>query len=113
PQACVSAAKALPVNPSVPLSDTNGATGVQALANFGCYMSGSSVILPPAQGTFGNMTRNMLRGAGLRLWDFSVRKYTKFTEQLAAEFQFDMYNVTNSPQFAPPNSSLISPSTFG
>jgi hypothetical protein len=30
-----------------------------------------------------------------------------------AEFQFDMYNVTNSPQFASPATDLTKPATFG
>lgn len=110
PQACVTAATNEVVNPAV------GTTGLDSLKSFGCYMSGNSVIVPPAQGTFGNMGRNIFRGAGLRLWDFSVRKKMTITERLGGEFQFDMYNVTNSPQFATPsgnNSSLIQPSLFG
>jgi hypothetical protein len=57
-----------------------------------------------------------MRGGGLRLWDFSVRKKIIVTERIGAEFQFDMYNVTNSPQFASPsgvNISPASPALFG
>ena len=79
-------------------------------------MAGNSVIVPPAQGTFGNMNRNMFRGAGLRLWDFSLRKQIRITERVSSEFQFDLYNVTNTPQFASPTASgaaLTSPGVFG
>jgi hypothetical protein len=115
PPACVSAASSLPTNPSVPSSDPKS-TGLKSLAALGCYISGNSVIVPPAQGTFGTMSRNMFRGGGLRLWDLSARKKIRFGERLGAEFQFDMYNVTNSPQYASPSgsgASLTSPGVFG
>ena len=73
PQACQTAATSLPTNPSVPGTDPKS-TGLKSLAALGCYISGSSVIVRPAQGTFGNMNRNMFRGAGLRLGDLSLRK---------------------------------------
>jgi len=114
PPACVNAANSLPINPSVPSSDGKS-TGLKSLASLGCYVSGNSVIVPPAQGTVGNMARNMFRGAGLRLWDFSVRKTTRIGERVTTEFQFDMYNVTNTPQFATPSATgnLMAPSSFG
>jgi hypothetical protein len=114
PPACVNAANSLPTNPSVPSSDGKS-TGLKSLASLGCYVSGNSVIVPPAQGTVGNMARNMFRGAGLRLWDFSVRKTTRIGERVTTEFQFDMYNVTNTPQFSTPSATgnLMAPSSFG
>ena len=112
PQACVNAANSLPTNPNVPSSDAKS-TGLKSLQSLGCYISGNSVIVPPAQGTIGNMSKYMFRGAGLRLWDFAVRKRTKIAERVEVEFQFDMYNVTNSPQFASPAANLVSPATFG
>jgi hypothetical protein len=98
------------VNPTV------GTTGLDSLKSFGCYMVGNSVIVPPAQGTFGNMGRNIFRGAGLRLWDFSVRKKITITERLGSELQFDIYNVLNQPQFASPTGNNVlftQPSVFG
>jgi len=115
PQPCINAANSLPTNPNVPSSDGKS-TGIKSLGALGCYMAGNSVIVPPAQGTFGNMNRNMFRGAGLRLWDLSLRKKIRITERVGSEFQFDMYNVTNTPQFASPSgsgASLTNPGVFG
>ena len=113
PQACQTAAAALPTNPAVVAAADKNATGSLALTNFGCYMAGNSVIVPPAQGTVGNIGSNIFRGAGLRLWDVSVRKHTKLGERVDAEFQFDMYNFTNSPQFSGVGVSPVNPATFG
>ena len=116
PQPCITAATNLPTNPSVVAAGDKKATGLQSLAALGCYIVGGSVIVPPAQGTFGNMSRNELRGTGLRLWDFSMRKQIRITERVASEFQFDMYNVTNTPQYATPSgtgASLTNPGVFG
>jgi hypothetical protein len=119
PKACVDAANSLPTNPIIPSSDSKS-TGLKSLAALGCYMSGNSVIVPPAQGTFGNMGKGIFRGVGARIWDISIRKNTRITERLAAQFQFDMYNVTNTPQFAIPGgngntsaNSLTAPGDFG
>jgi hypothetical protein len=45
PVASVTAATNEATNPNIPASDKN-ATGLKALANFGCYVSGNSVIVP-------------------------------------------------------------------
>jgi Carboxypeptidase regulatory-like domain len=114
PAACVNAANALPINPAV------GTTGSQQLAALGCYMSGNSVIVPPAQGTFGTMGKALFRGAPFQIGDVAIRKHTRITERLDTEFQFDVYNVTNRPEFAIPGgngngstNSLTQPSGFG
>jgi hypothetical protein len=86
---------------------------MESLEFAGCYMAGNSVIVPPAQGTVGNMSWDEFRGAGLELWDLSVRKRILIKERVNAELQFDMYNVTNTTQFAAPNSILTNPATFG
>ncbi len=114
PTACLNAANSLPINPTV------GTTGLDQLKALGCYVSGTSAIVPPAQGTFGNMGKGIFRGAPFQIGDVSIRKRTKITERIGSEFQFDMYNVTNHPEFAIPGgngntstNSLASPSDFG
>jgi hypothetical protein len=97
PQACVSAASNLPTNPSVP--DTglaSNATGLEALTNFGCYMQGGAVIIPPAQGTYGNMARNALFGQALHVWDMSVSKNWRIKERLTAQFRAEIFNALNA-----------------
>lgn len=68
----------------------------------GCYARGSSVMLPPAQGTFGNVSRNMFRGLPFKNWDLSVTKTTKLTERFNAQFRAEFFNVLNHPNFANP-----------
>ncbi len=39
-------------------------TGLAELNRLGCYMMGSAVIVPPARGTFGSMSRYAIRSLG-------------------------------------------------
>jgi hypothetical protein len=70
----------------------------------------------PADFTFGNEPRTdpSLRGDGVKNFDFSVFKRTKFgpDEKLGLEFRTEFFNLFNRTQFAPPNTSLGS-ATFG
>jgi len=116
PPACVSAASTLPVNPSV-AANAAGATGLSQLNRLGCYMSGSSVIVPPAQGTFGTMSRYALRGQGFSEWDISIMKNWTIKEHYSAQFRLEIYNVLNQTQYAPLSAangaSLAQPGKFG
>ncbi|HWF38127.1 MAG TPA: TonB-dependent receptor [Candidatus Acidoferrales bacterium] len=119
PQACIAAATAEPINSGVPAGST-GATGQLQLARLGCYMQGSSVIVPPAQGTFGTMTRDELRSSiPFYNWDFSIFKSWKFKERLTAQFRAEVFNLINHPQYQDQGqgsgntSSLGSPGSFG
>jgi hypothetical protein len=73
-----------------------------ALASFGCYAKGSSIMIPPALGTFGTMGRNTFRDSGYRNWDFSVMKTWKFGERLSTQFRAEFFNILNHPNFANP-----------
>ena len=73
-----------------------------SLAQFGCYAQGSSVMIPPAAGTFGTMGRNLFRDSGFRSWDLSVVKTWKFREHLRAQLRGEFFNVLNHPSFANP-----------
>jgi hypothetical protein len=110
PAACTTAAAAVPTGPT-------GQTGAQALAAYGCYMEGNSVIVPATQGTFGTMGRDVLRGKGFHEWDMSVSKNWKlFKERLTAQFRAEFFNVLNEVNYAPggtAGSSLSSPTSFG
>jgi len=73
-----------------------------ALAAFGCYAAGNSVLIPPALGTFGTMGRNIFRDTGFRNVDFSVAKNFKWGERFAAQFRIEFFNIFNHPNFANP-----------
>jgi hypothetical protein len=55
---------------------------------------------------FGNMGRNNLDGPGLGDLDFSIFRLFRITERVKAEFRAEGLNVTNSPAFASPNTTV-------
>ena len=92
---CLAKAKAL---------DGGAATGLAqaSLTNLGCYAVGSSVLIPPAYGSYGTTPQNLWRDAGFRNWDLSVTKVFKFKERLSAQFRAEFFNVLNHPIFSNP-----------
>jgi hypothetical protein len=73
-----------------------------ALNLFGCYANGSSVMIPPPLGQFGNMGRNMFQDTGFRNFDFSVAKNFHFGETMRLQFRAEFFNIFNHPNFANP-----------
>src|ERR1035441_8353547 len=66
---------------------SNSGPTTASLSSLGCYAQGSSVLIPPAAGTFGTSGRNIWRDSGLRNWDLSVSKNFTFQERLTAQFR--------------------------
>ena len=58
--------------------------------------------------TFGNVARTLsgLRSDGLKELDMTLSKTTTIHERLKLQFRAECFNVTNTPQFAAPNTSL-------
>ena len=73
-----------------------------ALNLFGCYAQGSSVMIPPALGAFGNMGRNTFPDSGFRNVDFSLAKNWHFGERFRAQFRAEFFDIFNHPNFANP-----------
>lgn len=71
----------------------------------------------PATGTFGDAGRNILRNPGLEQFDLSLRKNTRITERITAQFRAEFFNVLNHTNFAPPaasgNNLLTAGPSFG
>ncbi len=107
PTPCITAATAEGTSP------TTGQTGIAQLSAIGCYSIAGSAIVPPAQGTFGTMTPNELRGKGNGLLNLSVTKDWKFKERLTTQFRFEVFNVFNRTQYASAGINLGAPSAFG
>ncbi|MBC8165981.1 MAG: carboxypeptidase regulatory-like domain-containing protein [Bryobacteraceae bacterium] len=65
--------------------------------------------------TFGNTGRNILRGPSQSQFDFALAKTARFTERLAGEFRWEMYNAFNTPVFTNPASTFATngPGTAG
>jgi Carboxypeptidase regulatory-like domain/TonB dependent receptor len=66
---------------------------------FGCFVSGSAVITPPAYGTFGNMRRNIFRGPAYANLDMSITKRWKLSERINLQLRGEFFNVLNHPNF--------------
>jgi hypothetical protein len=99
-----------------PANPSNAACGAQALAldggtignasyalaAFGCYANGNSILISPPLGTFGTMGRNIFRDTGFKNVDLSVAKNFKWGERLGAQFRAEFFNIFNHPNFANP-----------
>ena len=90
PAACMSAAAAIS-----PLE-------VAEVNLYGCYVKGSSVLIPPQLGTYQDGQRNIFRDSGFRNWDLSVTKTWKYRERYSAQFRAEFFNVLNHANFANP-----------
>jgi len=114
PAACVSAAANEPVNSAMNSTNAGSSNGLLSLAKFGCYMQGNSVIIPPAQGTFGNMRPGSLIGAPFHEWDLSLSKAWKIHERFGLQATISAFNVLNSFSYAVGNGGPVNvPSRFG
>jgi hypothetical protein len=89
-------AKALALDGGSPGAST------ESLAFFGCYANGSSVMIPPPLGQFGNMGRNMFPDTGFKNFDFSVAKNFHFGDAMRLQFRAEFFNIFNHPNFANP-----------
>ncbi len=87
----------------------SGAAKLNEWFNTACFTA-------PADFTFGNESRTdpTLRGDGVRNFDFSIFKRTRFgpDDKIGLEFRTEVFNIFNRTQFAPPNTSFSS-ATFG
>lgn len=101
PQACVNAANALNASPT-------NQTGTMALYEWGCYMKGSSILIPPAFGTYGSPSPVTFRGVPVKLVDFSILKDWKFNERFNGEFRFEVFNLFNHTTYANPGNNNTS-----
>ena len=92
-----------------------------ALNLYGCFAQGTSMMLPPALGTFGTMGRNLFPDSGFRNLDLSLAKSWHFGERLRAQFRAEFFNILNHPNFANPyggqngfgQNDPSAPGTFG
>src|SRR5262249_26125539 len=57
----------------------------------------TSCFAAPAPFTFGNTSRNILRGDGYENLDFAVYKSFRITEQQRAQLRVDLFNALNHP----------------
>jgi hypothetical protein len=60
----------------------------------------------PAQYTYGNSRRDILRSDGLVDLDMTIKKNFNFTESKILEVRFESFNVANHPTFATPGATI-------
>jgi hypothetical protein len=65
----------------------------------------SAFALPP-NGFQGNAGRNVIRGPGVRVFDFSLLKNFPITEQTKLQFRGEFFNLTNHPNFGFPDGNI-------
>jgi len=64
----------------------------------------------PIAGTLGTAPRNVLRGPGLKNWDFALNKDTTahfLGEQGNIQFRAEFFNIMNHPNFSSPNTNIL------
>jgi hypothetical protein len=83
-------------------SQAMGAMAVASLTDLGCYAYKSSILIPPAYGSYGTTAPNMFRGFPFYNVDFSVTKSMTFKERVTAQFRAEFFNVFNHPNIANP-----------
>jgi hypothetical protein len=81
-----------------------GSLSYVSLQKYGCFVQGSSVLVPPTIGSPGNAVRNMFRATPIQIWDASLIKDFRVGERLSAQFRIEAFNILNhvnlgSPQF--------------
>jgi hypothetical protein len=113
-QICIDQANAENVNAAMNAQIPGSSSGLASLQKFGCYVSpnGKSVLLPPAQGTFGTMAKSALFGAAFYEWDFSASKKWKFRDRVVVQFRAEFFNFLNNRTYSG-TGSITSPATFG
>jgi hypothetical protein len=81
-----------------------------------CWFNPAAFALPPfavvngvtqsSAHQFGNASRGSLVGPALYNVDFSVFKDFRFSERVTLQLRGEMFNLFNTPQFAPPAATV-------
>lgn len=61
-------------------------------------------------GAFGNAGHNILRGPHATVFDFALMRDFSLIESTNLQFRWEVFNLTNTPMFSQPNSTLTSSS---
>jgi hypothetical protein len=67
----------------------------------------------PANGTWGNAGRNLVRAPGVWQMDTALTKHNQLTERIGLEFRAEAFNLFNRAQFGLPNTNLSAAGSFG
>lgn len=84
--------------PGVSLTPPGGATVAQWI--------NPAAFAVPADGTFGDAPRDLLRGPGAWQMDFGLGKHISLTERAKLEFRSEFFNIFNHPQYGLPQATF-------
>ncbi len=77
-----------------------------ASKNPGCAgINGTDAFATPPPGVLGNAGRNVLRGPDTKVFDFALDRNFRITEQTSLQFRWEVFNLTNTVQFALPSNN--------
>jgi hypothetical protein len=72
-----------------------------------------AAFLPPATGTYGNVSRDPLTGPHLAQLDFSATRNAHLSERLGFQFRAEFFNILNHTNLSTPNPVVYSSATSG
>jgi hypothetical protein len=72
-----------------------------------------AAFLPPAAGTYGNVSRDALTGPGVSELDFSMARNARLSERLSIHFRAEFFNILNHTNFLTPNEVVYTSATSG
>jgi outer membrane receptor protein involved in Fe transport len=81
------------------VGDPDGQKTVESWFNASAYQR-------VAAGTFGDNTRNSLRGPGYVTFDMSLQRRVSFTSRIAATLRWDVFNMFDRANFGNPNADI-------
>ncbi len=84
----------------------------QSLQNHVVHWFNKAAFAAPANGTFGNLGRDVFYGPGFGDVDYSVFKNTPITERISTQFRVEIFNLFNRTNLANPTTNFSSGS-FG
>jgi hypothetical protein len=93
-------------------SQAMGALGVASLTNLGCYAAGSSVLIPPAFGSYGTSGAGIFRSMPFYNVDLSVTKIWQLKDRYKAQFRAEFFNILNHPNISNPVHGLWGDATY-
>jgi hypothetical protein len=117
--ASVSSGSPFPISLNTPVSGSNGFTERPNRVSGGALPRDRrsveryfdlNAFTAPAQFTFGNAGRNILRAPGQVNFDFSALKDFALTERLVLQYRAEFFNLFNTPQLGLPNGAIGAPS---
>ncbi|MGO8788549.1 MAG: carboxypeptidase regulatory-like domain-containing protein [Terriglobia bacterium] len=72
-----------------------------------------AAFIQPLAGTYGNVGRNILQGAGLATTDLSLAKKFNLSERVGLQFRAEFFNAFNRTNFNTPNPVVYTSATSG